>query len=225
MVVVNIKDQERFDQALASLTCGYCNKSYPTKEQMSYPSEVYSHRGRVKRWIPICKDCVKSPDFNMKPEEFSPVQDSITGIGKIITPQDRDDIWAALENAAINLTSFGETFVPLVDVLKAACEGNAKVRGLYQVHHSDRSEDVERDNKVVWPLIYEIIAISDSGKYPSFKIDESTRDGPILYVTYRREDLSLSPHGKPSSLITSSLKKEENNDERNNKNETPKEKD
>jgi hypothetical protein len=199
MVVVNIRDQEKFDQALARLTCGYCNKSYPTKEQMSYPSEVYSHRGRAKRWIPICKDCIKSPNFNnIKGDEFSPVPDSIRGTGKIITPQDRDDIWAALENAAINLTSFGETFVPLVDVLKAACQGNPKVRGLYHVHDSDRPEDVERDKKIVWPLIYEIIAMSDSGKYPSFKIDEATRDGPTLYVTYRREDFSSSSGVKPS---------------------------
>jgi hypothetical protein len=187
MVVVNIKDQERFDQAIASLTCGYCNKSYPTKEQMSYPSAVYSHRGRVKRWIPTCNECVKSADLRTNTKEFRSVADSITGTGKIMTPYDRDEIWAALENATINLTSFGETFVALVDVLKAACEGNAKVSRLYQVHGSDRPEDVERDNKAIWPLIYEIIAMSDSGKYPSFKIDESTRDGPILYVTYRRE--------------------------------------
>ena len=192
MVVVNIKDQERFDQALANLKCGHCNKVYPTKEQMSYPVEVYSQRGRVKKWTPICKDCLKSADFNTKPEEFRPVPDSVTGTGKIITPQDRDDIWAALENAAINLTSFGETFIPLVDVLKAACRGNAKARSLYQVHDADQPADVERENKVVWPLIYEIIAMSDSGKYPSFKIDESTRDGPILYVTYKREDVSSS---------------------------------
>src|SRR5919199_322345 len=172
MVVVNIKDQERFDQALANLKCGHCNKVYPTKEQMSSPVEVYSQRGRVKKWTPICKDCLKSADFNTKPDEFRPVPDSVTGTGKIITPQDRDDIWAALENAAINLTSFGETFIPLVDVLKAACQGNPKVRGLYHVHDSDRPEDVERDKKVVWPLIYEIIAMSDSVKCPSFKIDE-----------------------------------------------------
>jgi hypothetical protein len=33
-----------------------------------------------------------------------------------------------------------------------------------------------------------VIALSDSNKYPSFKIDESTRNGPVLYVTYRREE-------------------------------------
>jgi hypothetical protein len=120
---------------------------------------------------------------------------------KIITPQDRDDICAALGNATINLTSFGETFVPLVDVLKAACQGNPKVRGLYQVHDSDWPKHVERDNKVVWPLIYEIIAMSDSGKYSSFNIDEATRDGSILYVTYRREDFSFSRDGKPLAHV------------------------
>jgi hypothetical protein len=30
--------------------------------------------------------------------------------------------------------------------------------------------------------------LSDSNKYPSFKIEESTRDGPVLYVTYKREE-------------------------------------
>ena len=106
--------------------------------------------------------------------------------GKIITPADRDEIWAALENAAINVTSFGETFVPLVDVLKAASQGNEKIRSLYQIDDWNKPEDVEQNNKIVWPLIYEVIALSDSNKFPSFKIDESTRDGPVLYVTYKR---------------------------------------
>jgi hypothetical protein len=118
-------------------------------------------------------------------DDFTPVADSITG--KIITPEDRDEIWAALENATINLTSFGETFVPLVDVIKAASRGNEKIRSLYQVRDWNRPEDVERDNKFIWPLIYEVIALSDSNKYPSFKIDESTRNGAVLYVTYKRE--------------------------------------
>jgi hypothetical protein len=48
-----------------------------------------------------------------------------------MTLQDRDEIWPALENATMNLTLFSETFVPLVDVVKAACQGNAKARGLY----------------------------------------------------------------------------------------------
>jgi hypothetical protein len=185
MVIVDIKDQERFDQALASLACGYCKKIYSTKAQMSYPTEVYSRRGRVKTWRPKCKECAKSSSFNTKIDHFSPVSDSIAG--KIITPEGRDEIWAALENATINMTSFGETFVPLVDVLKTASQGNQKVRSLYQIHEWSKPEDVERDNKVIWPLIYEIIALSDSDKYPSFKIDESTRDGPALYVTYKRE--------------------------------------
>jgi hypothetical protein len=186
MVIVSIKDQERFDQALASLTCGFCNKTYPTKEQMSYPSEVYSYRGRLKRWVATCKDCAKSPGPKTNIEEFSTIADSAASPDTIMTAHDRDEIWAALENAAINLTSFGESFVPLVDVLKAACGGNAKVHSLYQIHDWNRPEDVERDNKAVWPLIHEIIAMSDSDKYPSFKIDESTRDGPVLYITYRR---------------------------------------
>ena len=186
MVIVDIKDQERFDQAVASLTCGYCNMTYSTKAEMSYPTEVYSRRGRVKTWRAKCKECVKSSGFDTSRDDFTPVGDSI--VGKIITPVDRDEIWAALENAAINLTAFGETFVPLVDVLKAASIGNEKVRNLYQVHDWNRPEDVERDNKVVWPLIYEVIALSDSNKYPSFKIDEATRNGPVLYVTYKREE-------------------------------------
>jgi hypothetical protein len=183
MVIVDIKDQERFDQAQASLTCSYCNTTYSTKAQMSYPSEVYSQRGRMKTWRAKCKECVKSSGLNTSMDDL--VADSIAG--KIITPEDRDEIWAALENATINLTSFGETFVPLVDVLKAASRGNEKVRSLYQVDDWNKPEDVERDNKVIWPLIYEVIALSDSNKYPSFKIDESTRNGPVLYVTYRRE--------------------------------------
>jgi hypothetical protein len=186
MVIVDIKDQERFDQALAILRCGYCKKIYSTKAQMSYPTEVYSRRGRVKTWRPKCKECVKSSSFNIDIDDFSPVVDSIAG--KIITPEGRDEIWAALENAAINMTSFGETFVPLVNVLKAASQGNQKVRSLYQVHEESMPEDVERDNKFIWPLIYEVIALNDSNKYPSFKIDESTRDGPVLYVTYKREE-------------------------------------
>jgi hypothetical protein len=185
MVIVDTKDQERFDQALASLRCGYCKKIYPTKAQMSYPTEVYSRRGRMKTWRPKCKECLKSSSFNTDIDDFSPVVDSIAG--KIITPEGRDEIWAALENATINMTSFGETFVPLVDVLKAASQGNQKVRSLYQVHEGSKPEDVERDNKFIWPLIYEVIALNDSNKYPSFKIDESTRDGPVLYVTYKRE--------------------------------------
>jgi hypothetical protein len=184
MVIVDIKDQERFDQAQASLTCSYCNTTYSTKAQMSYPSEVYSQRGRMKTWRAKCKECVKSSGLNTSMDDL--VADSIAG--KIITPEDRDEIWAALENATINLTSFGETFVPLVDVLKAASRGNEKVRSLYQVDDWNKPEDVERDNKVIWPLIYEVIALSDSNKYPSFKIDESTRNGPVLYVTYRREE-------------------------------------
>jgi hypothetical protein len=185
MVLVDIKDQERFDQAFTSLTCGYCNTTYSTKAEMSYPAEVYSRRGRVKAWRAKCKECVKSSGVNPSMDEFTPVAESIAD--KMITPQDRDEIWAALENATINMTSFGETFVPLVDVLKAASLGNEKVRNLYQVHDWNRPEDVERDNKVVWPLIYEVIALSDSNKYPSFKIDEATRNGPVLYVTYKRE--------------------------------------
>jgi hypothetical protein len=185
MVIVDIKDQERFDQALASLTCGYCTKIYSTKAQMSYPTEVYSRRGRVKTWRPKCKECAESSRFNTNIDDLSQVADSTAG--KIITPEGRDEIWAALENATINMTSFGETFVPLVDVLKAASRGNQKVRSLYQIQEWSKPEDVERD-KVIWPLIYEIIALSDSNKYPSFKIDESTRDGPVLYVTYKREE-------------------------------------
>ena len=185
MVIVDIKDQERFDQALTSLTCGYCNTTYSTNTEMSYPTEVYSQRGRVKTWRAKCKECVKSSGANTSMDDFTPIVESIGG--KMITPEDRDEIWAALENATINTTSFGETFVPLVDVLKAASLGNEKVRNLYQVHDWNRPEDVERDNKVVWPLIYEVIALSDSNKYPSFKIDEATRNGPVLYVTYKRE--------------------------------------
>ena len=186
MVIVDAKDQERFDQAGDSLTCTYCNMTYSTKVEMSYPSEVYSQRGRVKAWRAKCKECAKSSGLKTSKDDFTPVADSIAG--KIITPKDRDEIWAALENAAINLTSFGETFIPLVDVIKAASRGNEKIRSLYQVHDSDRPEDVERNNKIIWPLIYEVIALSDSNKYPSFKIDESTRDGPVLHVTYRREE-------------------------------------
>jgi hypothetical protein len=186
MVIVDIKDQERFDQALASLACGYCKKIYSTKAQMSYPTEVYSRRGRVKTWRPKCKECAKSSSFNTNIDDFSPVSDSIAGT--IITPEVRDEIWAALENATINMTSFGETFVPLVDVLKTASQRNQKVRSLYQMREWSKPEDVERDNKAIWPLIYEIIALSDSNKYPSFKIEESTRDGPVLYVTYKREE-------------------------------------
>jgi hypothetical protein len=186
MVIVDIKDQERFDQSLASLTCGYCKKIYSTKAQMSYPTEVYSRRGRVKTWRPICKECIKSSSLNINIDDFSPVADSIAD--KIITPEGRDEVWAALENATINMTSFGETFVPLVEVLKAASRENQKVRSLYQVHQWSKPEDVERDNKVIWPLIYEVIALSDSNKYPSFKIDESTRDGPVLCVTYKRDE-------------------------------------
>ncbi|MDQ3872067.1 MAG: hypothetical protein M3258_00455 [Thermoproteota archaeon] len=186
MVIVSIEDQERFDRAIASLTCGYCNKSYPTKEQMLHPSEVYSDRGRIKRWVPTCKDCAKSPNVNSNIGEFSTIADLAATPDKIMTAHDRDEIWAALENATINLTSFGESFVPLVDVLKAACKSNAKAYSMYQVHDWDQPKDVEKDNKAVWPLIHEIIAMSDSGKYPTFKIDESTRDGPVLYITFRR---------------------------------------
>jgi hypothetical protein len=185
MVIVDIKDQENFDQAVASLACSYCNTTYSTNAQMSYPSEVYTQRGRVKTWRAKCKECTKSSGSKTGMDEFTPVADPIAG--KIITPENRDEIWAALENATINLTSFGETFVPLVDVLKAASRGNENVRSIYQVDDWNRPEDVERDNKVIWPLIYEVIALSDSNKYPSFKIDESTRNGPVLYVTYRRE--------------------------------------
>ena len=46
------------------------------------------------------------------------------------------------------MTSFGETFVPLVNVLKAASQGNQKVRSLYQVHEESMPEDVERDNRI-----------------------------------------------------------------------------
>jgi hypothetical protein len=186
MVIVDIKDQERFDQAAASLTCSYCNTNYSTKADMSCPSEVYSQRGRVKTWRAKCKECVKSSGLKTSMDDFTAVADSIAG--KIVTPEDRDEIWAALENAAINLTSFGESFVPLVDVLKTASHRNEKVRSLYQVRDWNRPGDVERDNKVIWPLIYEVIALSDSNKYPSFKIDESTRNGPVLHVTYRREE-------------------------------------
>ncbi|MDQ3836656.1 MAG: hypothetical protein M3270_06955 [Thermoproteota archaeon] len=186
MVIVDINDQKRFDQALANLTCGYCNTTYSTKEQMSYPTEVYSQRGRVKTWRARCKQCASSSGSNASIEDFTRGVESISG--KIITPADRDEIWAALENAAINLTSFGETFVPLADVLKKASSGNEKVRNIYQVENWKSPEDVEQENKVIWPLIYEIIALSDSNKYPSFKIDQSTRNGPALYVTYKREE-------------------------------------
>ena len=185
MVIVDIKDQERFDEALVSLTCGYCNMTYSTKAEMSYPTEVYSQRGRVKIWRAKCKECAKSSGFNISLENFTRGVESIAG--KIITPADRDEIWAALENTTINLTSFGESFVPFVDVLKAASQGNEKIRSLYQIDDWNKPEDIEQDNKVVWPLIYEIIALSDSNKFPSFKIDESTRNGPVLYVTYKRD--------------------------------------
>jgi hypothetical protein len=185
MVIVDIKDQQRFDETLNSLTCGYCNTTYSTKAEMSYPIEAYSQRGRVKTWTAKCKKCAKSLGFDLSIEDFIRGVQSIAG--KIITPTDRDEIWAALENTTINLTSFGESFVPLVDVLKAASQGNEKIRSLYQIDDWNKPEDIERDNKVIWPLIYEIIALSDSNKYPSFKIDESTRNGPVLYVTYKRE--------------------------------------
>lgn len=185
MVIVDIKDQERFEEALTSLACGYCDTTYSTKAEMSYPTEVYSQRGRVKTWRAKCKECAKSSGFNVSTEDFTRGVESIAG--KIITPADRDEIWAALENTAINLTSFGESFVPLVDVLKAASQGNEKIRSLYQIDDWNKSEDVEQNNKIVWPLIYEVIALSDSNKFPSFKIDESTRDGPVLYVTYKRD--------------------------------------
>jgi hypothetical protein len=185
MVIVDIKDQQRFDGALGSLTCGYCNRTYSTKADMSYPTEVYSQRGRVKTWRAKCKKCAKSSGYDISLEDFTRGVELIAG--KIITPADRDEIWAALENTTINLTSFGESFVPLVDVLKAASQGNEKIHSLYNVDDSNKPEDIEQDNKLIWPLIYEIIALSDSNKYPSFKIDESTRDGPVLYVTYKRE--------------------------------------
>jgi hypothetical protein len=185
MVIVDIKDQEKFDEALANLTCGYCNTTYSTKAELSYPTEVYSQRGRVKTWRAKCKECAKSSGFKTSMEDLTRGVEPIAG--KIITPADRDEIWAALENTAINLTSFGASFVPLVDVLKAASQGNEKIRNLYQIDDLAKPEDVEQDNKVIWPLIYEIIALSDSNKYPSFKIDENTRNGPVLYVTYKRE--------------------------------------
>ncbi len=185
MVIVYVNDQKRFDQALANLTCGYCNTTYSTRDDMSYPTEVYSQHGRVKTWRARCKQCASSSGLNATVEDFKRGVESIAG--KIITPADRDEIWAALENATINLTSFGESFVPLVDVLKAASSGNEKVRNLYQVEGGNAAEDIEQENKFIWPLIYEVIALSDSNKYPSFKIDESTRNGPALYVTYKRE--------------------------------------
>ena len=90
MVIVDVKDQERFDQAAASLRCSYCNTTYSTKSEMSYPSEVYSQRGRVKTWKAKCKECVKLSGFETSMDDFTPVIDSIGG--KIITPKDRDDI-------------------------------------------------------------------------------------------------------------------------------------
>jgi hypothetical protein len=122
MVIVDVDDQKRFDQVIANLTCGYCNTTYSTKDDMSYPNEVYSQRGRVKTWRPLCKQCASSSGINASLEDFKRGVESLAG--KIITPTDRDEIWAALENATINLTSFGETFVPLADVLKAASSGN-----------------------------------------------------------------------------------------------------
>ena len=70
-------------------------------------------------------------------DEFTPVADSIAG--KIITPENRDEIRSVLENATINLTSFGETFVPFIDVLKAATRGNENVRNIYQVDDSEQA--------------------------------------------------------------------------------------
>src|SRR5215217_7049114 len=90
MVIVDIKDQERFDQALASLACGYCKKIYSTKAQMSYPTVVYSLRGRVKPWRPQFNGCCKSSTFNPNISYFSAGADSIAGT--IITPEIRDEI-------------------------------------------------------------------------------------------------------------------------------------
>ena len=95
MVIVDIKDQERFDEALVSLTCGYCNTTYSTKAEMSYPTEVYSQRGRVKIWRAKCKECAKSSGFNISLENFTRGVESIGG--KIITPADRDEIWPHLK--------------------------------------------------------------------------------------------------------------------------------
>jgi hypothetical protein len=71
MVIVDIKDQERFEEALACLTCGYCNMTYSAKAEMTYPTEVYSQRGRVKTWKAKCKECAKPSGSNISSEDFT----------------------------------------------------------------------------------------------------------------------------------------------------------
>ena len=86
---------------------------------------------------------------------------------------------------AANTTSRGQLYVSAVELIQL---GSSLPRNLGPFHVSefdDRSpEEIEANEKTIWPLIYRIIALSDRRAYPTFEIMEETRNGPELQVAY-----------------------------------------
>jgi hypothetical protein len=186
--IIYQRDQVRFDEAASSLTCGYCNRTYSTGSEMeSEPSVVYTNRGRTKNWIAVCKECAfSSAEFGADKDAFDITTNPTTG--REITENEWNEIWRHFEKFVSNVTSGGQLYLTAVELIQLGSNAPRSLGPFHVSEFEDRSpEEIESNERTIWPLIHRIIALSDRRVYPTFEIMESTRVGPELQVTYFSE--------------------------------------
>src|SRR5215210_434184 len=58
---LDLADEEAYQQALERLVCDYCGGyKYSNRKPLNEPMEVYSSLRKVKRWICICRTCLRT---------------------------------------------------------------------------------------------------------------------------------------------------------------------
>jgi hypothetical protein len=59
-IFVDLSDEEAYEQARERLICDYCNLKYSSRKPLNEPIEVYSSQRKVKRWVCVCRTCVRA---------------------------------------------------------------------------------------------------------------------------------------------------------------------
>lgn len=57
---IDLSDEEAYEQARERLTCDYCNYKYSSHKSLNEPIEVYSSQRKVKRWVCVCRTCMRA---------------------------------------------------------------------------------------------------------------------------------------------------------------------
>jgi hypothetical protein len=148
------------------------------------PSVRYINRGRAKNWIAVCKECVNSStEFGADKDAFDITTNPTTG--REITENEWNELWRHFERLVSNVTSGGQLYLTAVELIQLGSNAPRSLGPFHVSDFDDRSpEEIESNERTIWPIMYRIIALSDRREYPTFEIMELTRNGPVLKVTY-----------------------------------------